>query len=406
MSTYDQLIADARARKRRESADGKSSIGLVEAFDLLRIARAIDRAREKEGQPLSAHEALPDYAGQTAALLRDGKKIGDHGLVMRDGDRHYLAHHFVAGRALPLLLCRRSFWRAADQERSDLATFGDEVAIDVQGFARRFIVRCASSAQVKVLLTDELVGALMVARRVVRRVTLEPGLEGIHVDVLARADDGREAIPAIALARAVHAAVEAVASTAGGFVATARAEVSNEQRIPELLDDVRAATAFLGGHVERVGDAAEARMTLDEPAGWRGALRVAFAAGRSLSVTFDGELSPPFTSNVTLRPERSRLERARGLFDKKLGDPELDRAFLIEGNLDAARLLASETIAALALVSRGATLSLDANGVHVRIPDLPDEDEALLEATSASLALWRAAAHERAGIDEAKASLG
>ena len=105
-----------------------------------------------------------------------------------------------------------------------------------------------------------------------------------------------------------------------------------------------------------------------------------------------------------MRPQVSTLEKARGLFDKKIGDRALDDAFLVTGNLEAARLLASDANAALVLVGRGATLSLDGNGVHVRLDDLPDEDDALVDVVSACLALWRDAAHTHAGLDAAKAS--
>ncbi|OGQ16032.1 MAG: hypothetical protein A2138_03685 [Deltaproteobacteria bacterium RBG_16_71_12] len=248
-------------------------------------------------------------------------------------------------------------------------------------------------------LTPELIEQLVRLGSKVVSVAVRPEAGRTFVDVLVEVKDAARAEPAIALARAAFFATQKLVTTAGGFAEASEGTALDLDDVLALVERVKDTVSFLAGHVARVGDGVEARLELDEPAGLHAVLRIEPAAPRELRATFRADVPLPHVAKETrLSPEVGFLRRLQGMLDPKVGDPALDRAFLIEGEVALARLALADPTAALRLAGRGASLGIDGAGLTARVPRLPLDDEALLEVVLATIACWREAALKAAGF--------
>lgn len=409
MSAFDELYEAAMAEKRKDPLFGgrfsrgglDTTLGTVEDFDLRGIANALERARASEGQPLPEHYALPDYPGQTAPLRMAGVEVGSHGLTLIEGVTCYQSVTGVDG-VTPALQLRARRWFTSESTDEIFLAFGDLQTTGVRGFDRAFGIRAASRGAAVALLTPALVEQLVRVGSDLVSVTLRPEQGRTYCEVRVEVQGATKAEPAIALARAAHAATEKLVRTPGGFVSTAEAHALTMEEIRALVSKVRDTVSFLAGHVERVGDGVEARLELDEPAGMHAILRLEPVGPRALRATFRGDLRPTDTTRETrLSPELGFLQKLRGLSDPKVGDPALDKAFLVVGERAMARLAVADASAALRLAGRRGTLTIDGAGFHVDVPSLPVDDAVLLEVTLAAVSCWRQAALTSAGFVEA-----
>lgn len=403
MSAFDELYRVAQEAKRRDGGglrrDGwQGTVGTIETFDLERIGAALDSARQSEGQPLPEHYVLPDYPGQAAPLRIDGTEVGTHGLIVVEGDTLYQAHSTVDG-VTPALQLRAHRWFLPMPAEQSFVAFGEVQATGEKRFDRAFHLRATSRAAAVAFLTPPLVEQLMRVGGDVVSITVRPELGRTGCEVRVEVSSARQATPAIALARAAHAATETLVGTPGGFVATSGAHALAPDQLLALVERVRDTVSFLAGHVARVGDGVEARLELDRPSGLASVLRIEPANTSAVRVSFRGELPHDDRARrTTLTPELGVLKRAKGLVDTKVGDALLDRAFLIEGDAARARLALADPSASLRLAGRGAALTVDGAGLDVRVPDVPLDDSALLEVVLAALACWRGAALRAAGL--------
>lgn len=379
-----------------------SKLTAAEQFDLPRIARALEAARASEGQPLPEHYFLPDYPGQSAPLRIDGIEVGNHAVALIDGDTCYQATTFVSGVTPALQLRPRRWFRPSDDEGRFHASFGEIQRTGSKALDRALMVRAVSRRAATVFLTPGLIErAVRLGSRLVS-VALRPEAGRTFVETVVEVEHARKAEPAIALARAAHAAALKLVETPGGFAETAQAAVLGAEEIRALVTQVKDSVSFLAGHVERVGDGVEARLELDEPAGLHAVLRLEPTGPRELRATFRGDVPlPGLTREVKLSPQVGILKKLKGLNDPKVGDGTLDQALLIEGDVALARLVLADAAAALRVSGRGGALALDGAGLHVRVPSVPVEGEALLEVVVASVALWREAVLRCAGFTAA-----
>jgi hypothetical protein len=366
----------------------------IEMVDLGRIAKALERARTSEGQALPEEYWLPEYPGQMCDLQVDGVVVGSHGLTIVDGHEVYNADFEVAGQALPLLVRRRRFLRGAVEELQLANKFGSIQRLGIDELDRHFLLRCSSRSAAVAFLTDDFLHALVQIGRDLVDVVVLPDAKSV-VKVRVRVDSAKAAAGAIALARATFAAARLVAPK--NYVASSDARELSNGDVIDLVQRVRDATSFLAGDVERVGEGVEARLLLEEPDELEARLRVEVVDG-GLRISFRGALPVAPKKPVTLSPEVGVWKKALGLVDPKLGDAALDRAFLVEGDVDAARLVLTEKTAALRLCGRGAVLSAGKEGFGVVVESLPREDEAVLDVVVASITAWREAALACAGF--------
>jgi hypothetical protein len=397
MSAYDDLFA-AIVQPSIDKAAHPDLAGLVgaeiSALELKRIAKALEIARANEGQALPEQYWLPDYPGQMTDLSVDGVVVGSHGLTLVEGHEVYSASFEVVGRALPLLVRRRRLLRGAVEELQLAHRFGSIQRLGLETFDRSFLLRCSSRAAAVAFLTDEFVNALVSAGRDLVDVVVLPD-EKSAVSVRVRVDGAKSAAGAIALARATFKAARLVAPKV--FVASGEARELSHGDVLDLVQRVRDATSFLAGDVERVGEGVEARLLLDEPEELEARLRLE-VVDDGLRLSFRGALPVAPRKPVTLSPEVGVWKKALGLVDPKVGDEALDRAFLVDGDLDAAKLVLTERNAALRLCGRGAVLSAAPEGFGVAVACLPREDEAVLDVVVASISAWREAALACAGF--------
>lgn len=399
MSLFDQLL---NAVVNAVEADRRGGVAapeiLVAEFDRHRIVAALEAARQGEGKPLPEQYTLPDYAGNNATLRIDGVEVGAHGLIILDGETCYQAVTGVDGVTPPLQLrARRWFLPSASEE--ELVAFGDVQATGERRFDRAFQLRATSRAAAVAFLTPALVEQLMRVGDDVVSITLRPDQGRTWCEVRVEVRGAPFAAPAIALARAAHAATEALVRTPGGFVATGQAHVLAVEEIQALVERVRDSVSFLAGHVARVGDGVEARVELDEPAGLHAVLRVEPLAPRTLGVSMRAELRlADGVRRTTLTPEVGALQRMRGLVDPRVGDPVLDRAFVIDGDPAVARLALADPSAALRLAGQRGCITIDGAGLEVRVPAVPHDGAMVLEVALAALACWREAALAAGGF--------
>lgn len=406
MSGFDDLYAavlvDRNRRAQSFDQSGRpANLSALEALDLRRIGVALDAARRNEGRPIPEHYALPDYPGQVLELRVAGAPIGSHGLVGTSGDQLYQAQTACDGAAPALRVEPRRFLRSARDDVDADSAWGPEQPLGVKAFDRRFLVRCRSRRAVGAFLTDEVVGALGEVKRdlVVVAVRAEAGRTLVEVKV--EVEGATAAAPAVALARAAHAAAAQLASAPGGFGDDGPATRTLEPAaLTALVERVRESTSFLAGHAERVGNGVEARFELDRPEGIGCVFRLEPDGKGAARATLRAGLAAPPARPATLSPEVGVLARARGLMDPKVGDPALDRAFLIEGDVETARLALMDPSASLRLVGRGATLGVDGEGFLVDVPSFVADAASILEVTAACVAAWRAAALMNAGFGE------
>lgn len=407
MSAFDELYqktldAHGRGEKRanwRHIGDSSPTLGPVATFDVWQISKALEAARQSEGQPLPEQYVLPDYPGQSAVLRIDGDEVGSHGLTVIEGETCYQATSRVDGVTPALQVRPRGWFRPTDDEGRYLASYGEIQRTGSQELDHAVMVRGASRRAAVVFLTPELIEALVRLGSKVVSVSVRPEAGGTFVETLVEVKSAPKAEPAIVLARAAHAAMVKLVSTPGGFAETAEATVLGIEEIRALVTQVKDSVSFLAGHVERVGDGVEARLELDQPTGLHAVLRIEPTGARELRATFRGDIPlPQVTRETRLSPQVGFLKKVKGLADPKVGDPLLDNALLIEGDVTLARLVLSDGAAALRLAGRGASLALDGAGLHVRVPRLPLEGDALLEGVIASVALWREAVLKCAGF--------
>lgn len=399
MSAFDELYAIAVEARRQDTGGRRGSVGPLELFDLRSIGAALEEARQSEGQPLPEHYSLPDYAGQAASLTIDGVEVGSHGLAVIDGDTCYQATAGTDGVTPALLVKPRRWLRPIDDERDAWTSFGSEQRTGSRALDGALVIRAASLRAAAVFLTPELIEQLVRLGSSVKSVAVRPEAGRTFVEVLVQVRDAARAGPAVALARAAFFAMQKLVATPGGFAEAAEATALDLDDVLALVERVKDAVSFLAGHVARVGDGVEARLELDAPAGLHALLRIEPVAERELRATFRGDVPlPDVTREARLSPEVGFLKRAQGLFDPKVGDAALDRAFLIEGDVALARLALADPSAALRLAGRGGSLGVDAAGLTARVPRLPLDDDALLEVALAFIACWREAALKAAGF--------
>ena len=400
MSAFDDLYHATRAAKRAQAMNPDEVA--INVADLRRIAAALEKARQTEGEPLPEQYVLPDYPGQSATLRIDGVDVGSHGLTIIDGDTCYQSATGVDGVTPALQVRPRRWLRPADDEGRCQASYGDVQRTGVKELDRAILIRAVSRRSATVFLTPELVERLMRLGSKVVSVTVRPEAGRTFVDTVVEVKGSPHAEPAIALARAAHAAMQTLVSTPGGFAETARATELSLDDVLALVGRVKDTVSFLAGHVERVGDGVEARLELDQPTGMHAVLRIEPTGPRELRATFRGDLTLPHAARDTrLEPEVGFLKKAQGLVDTKVGEAALDRAFLIEGDVGMARLALADPSAALRIAGRGGSLALDGAGFHVRVPRVPADNDALLEVVLASVSSWREAARESAGFADA-----
>lgn len=406
MSCFDDLYAavlvDRNRRAQSFDQSGRpASLSALEALDLRRIGVALDAARRNEGRPIPEHYALPDYPGQSLGLRLGGEEIGSHGLAGAAGEASYLAQTSCDGAAPALRVEPRRLLRTARDDVDADAVWGPEQPLALKAFDRRFIVRCRSRRAVGAFLTDDVVRSLFEVKGDLVAVTVRADAGRTHVEVKVRVDGSPAAAPAVALARAVHAAAVHLARAPGGFGDDGPArEALDPAALKSLLERVRESTSFLAGHAERVGDGVEARFELDRPEGIACVFRIEPDGEQAARATLRGGLAAPPARTAKLSPEVGVLARARGLMDPKVGDPALDRAFLIEGDVEIARLALRDPSAALRLAGRGGTLAVDGEGFVIDVPPFAADEASLLEVTAACVAAWRAAALMNAGFGE------
>lgn len=409
MSGFDDLYAAVLAERARldqghAEAGQRVSVTPLEALDIRRIGAALDRARREEGKPIPEHYALPDYPGSSTWDLRlGGKPIGGHRLIGATGRQTYVAETSCEGAAPALCIEPRRLLRRTRDDIEAGEAWGPEQPLGAKAFDRRFIVRCRSRRAVDAFLTDDVVWTLADVKGDLVAVTVRAHEGRTQVEVKVEVDGSPAAAPAVALARAAHAAAARLASAPGGFGDDGATSDGLDPTVTRaLVEQLRESTSFLAGLVERVGDGVEARFELDKPEGLACVFRLEQAEERTVRATLRGRLAAPSPRTAKLSAEVGALARARGLLDPKLGDPALDRAFLIEGDLATARHALRDPTAALRLVGRGATLAVDAEGFSVVVPPFAANEAAILEVTAACIAAWRAAALANAGFADSE----
>jgi hypothetical protein len=408
VSAFDDLYASVLKERQergdmpgRRRGDLSTPPGLTpsEAFDLTNIAAALELARRNEGLPLPEEYALPDYPGQMLELRVQGVEVGSHGLTGSGRDTAYLAQTTIDGAGAPRVRIEpRRVLRDVVAERAALSAWGKEIPVGVKAFDDRFLIRARSKRAAALFLKPELVAALTVVRKSLVDITVQPENNRTLVEVRVRVDSAREAGPAVALARAAHAAADRLARTPGGFADEAEAKTLTPEQLRQLVLRVQESTSFLAGQVERQGDGVEARFELDRPEGLKGILRIEATSETTVRTSLKGDLLSPPDKTAVLSPEVGVLKKALGLLDPKVGDDAIDKAFLIEGPADVARIALCDRSAVLRLAGRGCTLTVDKSGMSIVVPSVPAEDAAFLEVTAAVIAAWREAAMRNAGF--------
>jgi hypothetical protein len=171
----------------------------------------------------------------------------------------------------------------------------------------------------------------------------------------------------------------------------------------ELTAWMTQATSAYGGQVERVRDTLEARVTLaghlSDELGGRLVAGFSTLRSRIHEVGLRATLAIPATTHqVSLSPQRG----VRGLFasftDDKVGDAEIDRAYVIRLGGATPELVHALKAPLLACARRRASLHLTHDRLVVHLEEVRVDESALHEDVGAALSLWREAARWAAGL--------
>lgn len=180
----------------------------------------------------------------------------------------------------------------------------------------------------------------------------------------------------------------------------------NETLSPDILerivDKLTGATHWLSGHVARVGNAVEARLTLLEVGDeQRGTLRLAWDVGdvEVAELSLDAALPPDGDGSLELWAETtSLLSMVRARLEPRIGDASLDDALHVRGDTARGRHLTNAKDIVLRLCVHDARMVIDGARVLVRVPAARrslDETYAIVDDL---LRLWRRLSLARSGI--------
>lgn len=150
------------------------------------------------------------------------------------------------------------------------------------------------------------------------------------------------------LAAAVLRAVDDLLARGTVFPDAALAKVSaavvepSAEVLQSLVEHLAETTSWVAGHAARVGDAVEARLVLSE-AGVEvdGTLRIAWrdAGATIIDATLDAQVPGVPWPPLHLSPQASFVDRLRAIAETRVGDPDLDAAFVTTGDARHAALL-------------------------------------------------------------------
>lgn len=172
------------------------------------------------------------------------------------------------------------------------------------------------------------------------------------------------------------------------------------EQLEALLNTLAVSTSWLSGPTARVGDGVEARLELDELEDKPCAVRVDVHGVQPQATIFlQAPLLAPLTKTTTLSPESTFFDRVRGVFDGKVGDSVFDAAWIIDGDIEGAKLLRRCALELEQLRRANAAIEVGPPGLTIRAT-FAFEGFAVVDAIDAGLRLWRALVRHQHGLND------
>ena len=375
----DQFVSQLDAARSREL----SSIGEGAAY-------ASAARRERLADTLSP---LPSTA--TAFTIDGAHAI--HFLRKRQGFRggfDYCARMDLPG-VLPAFHLVGGFG-----DDSDARDFGPKQRLANEVLDRRVVARTRAPDVLQAFASDVVANSFPAAATRIALVQHGASLSVLEVDI--DVGDGRHSESAAQVASQFgHIALALVRNNAI-FTEHAKDTRPPAEQLQSLLTLLSTSTSWLSGPTERIGDGVEARLQLDEQPELPCALRLDVHGVTGLVTLYlRAPLKVTPTKMTRLSPQEHFFEKLRGLVDGKVGDDVFDDAWIIDGDVDNARVLQRAEGELSALRRINATIEWGAEGLVVRAPGFAFDGDDVADAVDASLRLWRALVLRGHGVSDA-----
>jgi hypothetical protein len=197
--------------------------------------------------------------------------------------------------------------------------------------------------------------------------------------------------------------VDAAAPAARKGTRKKKRKLASQDAVHELTEAFAAATSAYSGQVERVRDTLEAHVSLAGHVSeeLRGQLVAGFSTLRSRvhEVGLRATLAlPPSKVQLSLTPQRGLRGFFASLRDDRVGDDDIDKAFVIQLGTAQPELVHGLKLPLMACARRGASLHWSRERLVLHLEDVRPASAELGKDVGAALALWRDAARWAAGL--------